>query len=180
MLQNNKEKMLSFIHKRYRNDLITNEILKGTGIILDEIEKDTLEIKEQNIIETATWGLDIFEKDLNINNRASPYEQRRELISAKLRGSGKLDLKLIKDTLDAYTNSDVDVKFTGIIEITFINILGKPPNIDDVYRTIEEIKPAHLGLKYVFIYRTHQELSKYTHDYLSQYSHNDLRSMKGV
>lgn len=82
--------------------------------------------------------------------------------------------------LDAYTNSDVDVKFTGIIEITFINILGKPPNIDDVYRTIEEIKPVHLGLKYIFIYRTHQELSKYTHDYLSQYSHNDLRSIKGV
>ena len=172
----NKEKILKLLHRILRNDVIANEIARTTGNYIDNIEFDISDVQQQFFLDTATWGLDIFEKELDIVTISSKsYSDRRSVISAKWRGAGKLTLELIKQTADAFVNGDVEVTFTGTIEIDFTSEIGRPPNIEDVYKAIEDIKPAHLGVKYIFRFRTHSEVGQYTHGQLSTYSHIGIR-----
>lgn len=178
---NNQDKILKLLHKVFRNDRITNEISKVTGYQIDRIELQILDIDHQFFLDTATWGLDIFEKELNLEHvSAKPESERRSVISAKWRGAGKLTLELIKQTVNAFINGEVDVVFTGIIEINFSSQIGRPPNMNDVYRAIEDIKPAHLGVKYIFRYRIHQELKEYLHWELQAITHNEIQSREDL
>ena len=173
---NNREKILLLLHKIFRNDKITNEIAKSTGYKIDNIEIQIPDIENQFFLDTATWGLNIFEKELALENVSSKtYDDRRSLISAKWRGTGKLTLELIKQTVDAFTNGIVEVTFTGTINIEFVSEIGKPPNMNDVYKAIEEIKPAHLSINYTFKYRTYDEARAYTYWELQAVTWNELR-----
>lgn len=128
----------------------------------------------QNYISMATWGIDIFEKDLNIvSNKDKDIIERRNIIKAKLRGSGKLTLKKIKITCNTF-GLEIDAIFNGRLLIKFTNIIGIPKNYKDVVSAIEDIKPAHIAIEYYFRYRTHKELNLYTHKYLKNYTHKEL------
>lgn len=100
------------------------------------------------------------------------------VIKARRRGKGKLTLELIKRTVEAYTYAQTEVKFDGIIHIAFTSVYGRPPNMEDVYATIENIKPAHIPVEYTFRYRTHDDIRNCmaTHQKLSEITHEEIRS----
>jgi hypothetical protein len=110
-------------------------------------------------VDTATWALAIYEKELGIlTDISKPLSDRRSVIKSKMRGSGKIDAVLLKIVADSYTNGGVEVSFNGAITITFVAVHGIPPNLDDLKAAIEEIKPAHLRLQYIFTYITFGQL----------------------
>ena len=143
-------------------------------------EADIDDLCRQLNIDTATWALAIYEAELGITiDPSKPMTERRSAIKAKMRGHGKVDAALIKLVADSFTNGDVDVHFSsssGTIEITFTNVVGLPPNIEDLQAAIDEIKPAHLAVLYVYLYNQHQQLAHYTHQQLSAFTHEQLRS----
>lgn len=121
-----------------------------------ELLKSSIDdIRKQLVVDTATWGLRIYEKDLKIQTDLNKsIDERRSVIKSKMRGQGNVGASLIKLVVDAYTNGNVEVSFNGKINITFMSIRGVPPNLNDVYKSVEEIKPAHLDAVYVFTYTT--------------------------
>jgi len=136
-----------------RNSIVLNEILSVESDALIERDLTIEDLEKQLSINTATWALDIYEKALNIKTDLSKsYEDRRSVIKSKYRGSGKVDRDLIKLVVDSYTNGDIDVQFDGSIIIKFNNIIGTPPNINDVYNSVEDISPCHLNIVYQFAY----------------------------
>ena len=46
----------------------------------------------------------------------------------------------------------------------------------ELERVIEEIKPAHLGVSYEFLYTIHQELKPWTHSQLNAWTHEGIRA----
>lgn len=117
---------------------------------------------EQLLIDTATWGLTIYEQELEIKTDVNKsYEERRSAIKSKLRGMGKVDSSLIKLVSDAHTNGDVEVTFDGRINIEFISFYGVPPNKKDLEMALEEIKPAHLDIEFIYNYLTWNEFDEY-------------------
>lgn len=119
----------------------------------DDVNAKLDDIRKQMDINTATWGLSIYEKELNIKTDISkPYSERRSVISSKWRGSGKIDATLIKMVADAYTNGNVDVSFNGTINIKYNSTLGIPPNLQDLQNALDDVKPAHLRIAYEFAY----------------------------
>lgn len=140
--------------------MLCEVLSKRAEDICDKID----EVYSNNFLQTSTWGVNIFENELSIKSVSNKeIEDRRAIISAKWRGAGSLTLEVIKNTVSAYTNADIEVGFgeDGVINIEFISVYGIPKNMEDVYNTIEEIKPAHLGVKYVFRYRTWGDLKGY-------------------
>lgn len=142
------------------------EIFKVDSEQINLLFSDIADIRNQLSIDTATWGLVIYEKELKIKtNLNKPFSERRSVIKSKLRGSGKVDHIQIKLVADAYTNGNVLVSFNGHIVIKFTSTFGVPTNVDDLKNALEEIKPAHLAIDYEFRYVTYDMLNAKYVDY---------------
>lgn len=136
-----------------RKSVLVQEKFGAEEIEFGNREARLEDIRLQMSIDTATWGLVIYENELNIpTDLSKSYEDRRAVIKSKWRGSGKVDRTLIKSVADAFTNGACDVGFDGSIVVKFNSFHGVPDNLDDVKNAIEEIKPCHLPVKYEYTY----------------------------
>lgn len=110
----------------------------------------------QAFIETATWGLMYWENEYGIEtNLNSSYEERREIIKAKKKGSGTTTKEMIKNVAETFSGGEVNViednknySFT----VQFVGVKGIPKNMQGFKNMLEDIKPAHLSysFKYTF------------------------------
>lgn len=129
------------------------EIFKADGEQINLLLSDIEDLKKQLNVDSATWGLIVFEKELKIKTDLNkPLSERRSVIKSKMRGSGKVDHIQIKLVADAYTNGNVLVSFNGHIIVKFNSNYGIPPNLDDLKNALNDIKPAHLAIDYEFNY----------------------------
>lgn len=114
---------------------------------------------KQCFIDTATWGLSLWENEYGIETDLSKsYEERREVLRAKKRGQGTVTKKMIKATAEAFSGGEVDVieypdKYYFVVK--FIGQKGIPKNLQVFRNMLETIKPAHLGIKFDFILITY-------------------------
>lgn len=107
-------------------------------------------------------------------------EYRRERIAAKLSGIGTTTKAMITDTASRYSNGEVEViednphsKFT----VRFVGTIGIPANMEDLKKTIEEIKPAHLAVIYEFMYNTWSGVCSVSWEQAAQYTWEDIRTV---
>lgn len=111
---------------------------------------------------TATWGLSLWEKFLDLESYAGkPADQRRSRIISKMRGLGTVTVQMMKNVAEAYDGGAVDITEQAPLyqfTVEFIDTRGIPPNLDDLKAAIEEVKPAHLAVVYKFRYLIWDEL----------------------
>ena len=171
--------LIDFLRKNYANSPEVAHLQDVLNNESEALKTAQTELFEQFHIDSATWGLTAWEKALEINTDASKsYEFRRERIRAKIRGTGTVTVKMIKDTAISYSNGEVEVieyPEEYRIVIKFVGTIGLPPNMEDLIITIEEIKPAHLSVTFEYTYNTHNELKRFTHLQLAEYTHQQLR-----
>ncbi len=164
------DKIINFINKIFRNDDITKHIARISQTQIENVEIKITDIQSNIFLDTATWGMSIFENELDIEYiEDKTLEERKAIISAKWRGAGKLTLELIQDTVKAYTHNVVNVRFNGTIILDFSDKIGKPNNLDSLMKSIEDIKPAHLGVEYIFKYRKWIDIKPFTWQTMSKY-----------
>ena len=175
------DKVINFINKIFRNDDISKHIAKISQAELENVEIKITDIESNIFLDSATWGTNIFEKELDIEYvEDKTIDERKSIISAKLRGAGKLTLELIQDTVKAYTTNVVSVRFNGIIIIDFSDKIGVPNDIDSLMKSIEDIKPAHLGVDYIFRYRKWKDLNQFMWKTISKYSWKDAKEKEEI
>lgn len=155
--------------------------IQGEGNALEQLVE---ELGKQLYIDTATWGIERWERLYGIaTNKNKNISFRRTLVKAKMRGTGTTTISLIKNVAESFVNGDVDVVEHNDeyrLEIIMISVIGIPPNMDDLKLAIEEIKPAHIAVDYTFRYRTHDEIraSGATHNQLATVTHEQIRQEK--
>ena len=164
----------------YDNDItrpIQNSFTVEADLINDKVEI-TL---EQFFVDSATYGLDKWEKMLGISKNNFDIQTRRENIKAKMRSRGTTTVSVIKNICEAYSNGIVEeiVNHSDYsIIIDFVGTIGIPKAFAELDKAIEEIKPAHLAHSYKFNYNTHGDLSNYTHEQLANYTHDEIRNSR--
>ena len=162
----------------YDNDItkpIQNSFTVEANSINDEVE-NTL---NQFYVDSATFGLNYWEKMLGISKNNFDTQTRRENIKAKMRSRGTTTLSVIKNICEAYSYGEVEVivnhsDYSFIVN--FVGSIGVPKAFAELDKTIEEIKPAHLAHSYKFNYNTHKDISIYTHEQLANYTHDEIRN----
>ena len=162
----------------YDNDItrpIQNSFTVEANSINDEVE-NTL---NQFFVDSATYGLDKWEKMLGISKNTFDIQTRRENIKAKMRSRGTTTVSVIKNICEAYSNGTVEIivnhsDYSFVID--FIDTIGIPKAFDELDKTINEIKPCHLAHSYKFNYNTHLDISNYTHEQLANYTHDEIRN----
>ena len=86
------------------------EIYRTQGYEVGQLQHDLEDLIDQCYIVTATWGLSRWEQMLGVaTNMSLTYEQRREILMAKLRGQGTTTRKMIEDTATAFSGGEVKV-----------------------------------------------------------------------
>ena len=127
---------------------------------------------------TATWGLTLYEREYGIQPDVSkPWEQRLAVWRAKRRGQGTTTKELLELMASSFTGGGVEVREQAaqyLVEICFGEI-GRPPNVEDLERSVREVLPAHLRIGFLFRWRTHGELQPHTHRALAGHTHAELR-----
>lgn len=160
------------------------EIYRTEGYEAGQLKHDLADLLDQCFIFTATWGLVLWEQMYGVDtNLALSYEQRREILMARLRGQGTTTRKMIQETAAAFSGGEVQViednPHSHFI-IRFVGVKGIPRNMQAFIGMLEEIKPAHLSYEFQYTYTVWDNLSGFTWDGLSGRTFEDVRVMEGV
>lgn len=165
----------------YSNSAEAAAIQDGFQAAVDDLWASAQAATAQCFVATATWGLDQWEAYLSLPMVSTLTEQvRRERIISKLRGSGVSTRSLVERVAESYYNGDAEVteQFADYtFTVRFLSTRGQPPGLEQLQAAIEEVKPAHLAVIYVFLYTMHDELTPYTHAQLAASTHEQLRTL---
>ena len=125
------------------------ELQKVAGQEVDQLRHSIDDLLAQMFVDTATWGLSLWEHELGLTvDPTRPLERRREQIKAKLRGSGTTTVFLIQSVAEAYSGGEVEViEHPGDYHFTvrFVGVRGIPQNMAGLMRALNEVKPAHIS-----------------------------------
>jgi uncharacterized protein YmfQ (DUF2313 family) len=156
--------MFSYLPQYYETSRVMQADMQAKGVEMDLLYQALDETLEQFFVRTATWGLDFWERELGIEtDRLKPVEQRRAVVESKLRGAGKFSGRQVANVAEAYAGGKVDVTFqpeAWSFTVSFVDTMGIPPNIDDLKRAIDELKPAHMAVEYKYRYLVWDDLDK--------------------
>jgi hypothetical protein len=170
-----KEKLITNNNKLYQKAIFVDDFYTVVAVVFESVLSRLNETERQLFFDTmGTVGIEIFEKYLGITSPiGASIEERRNNIKANwlaTRGK-KFTLKMIEEICLAWDRGRVDVSFTsGKIKIAFLEIYGVPSFIENLKKTIEKIKPAHLP--YEFIYQLHTWGDVKTHTWEFFKTHN--------
>lgn len=139
--------MLKYLPAYEGSSKIFQDLIDVEAIELDNKISNIEDFMKQLSIDTATWGLAIYEDELGIRcDINKSLEERRSVIKSKWRGTGKVDSKLIKIVAETFVNGNIEVIFNNRIILRFTDVNGIPSKTEDMKKQLDEIKPAHLNL----------------------------------
>lgn len=125
-------------------------ILKVIGDELDNLNSNIEDLEKQLFPQTCTWGIDLWEEFLGINNKDKTLEARRALVIAKLTGSNVLNKKRFREIVRNYTKDNLADILYYYDKYTFAVKSYVDYNTIGLNELIEEIKPAHLAYFFIF------------------------------
>ncbi|MNB98372.1 hypothetical protein D3C75_456210 [compost metagenome] len=170
-----KDNLTKNLHKLVRNDPLTNEINGSIGLSMDNFDEQMDDFIAQIDINTATWALPVYEKELGIvTDINKAITERREQVISRWRVTGKTGAAEIKLVADSYLNGDVEVVLDNGVTIEFTSIYGVPTGIEDLKKVLHSIVPAHLRVNYTFRYALYSEYVGHTYNEMKNYTYTQL------
>ncbi len=176
--------LMDYLPSDYRKSLPIVEIQRALEKTWQGAEESGADLREQFFLETATWGLAGWEWMYGIETDVKKSdEERRSAVLARIRGRGTATVEMIRSVSEGFVGGKVAVEEHNdeyFFNIIMLEVIGIPPNIEDLRAVIEEIKPAHLAFFFIYKYNTHGDLRPFTHGQLKAmgYTHEELRNKK--
>lgn len=160
------------------------ELYKTEGYELGYLQHNLRDLFDQCFIVTATWGLVLWETMYGVvTNMSLSYEQRREILMAKLRGQSTTTKQMIEETAAAFSGGEVQVIEDNPHHhfiVRFVGVKGIPRNMQAFINMLEDIKPAHLSYSFEYTYTTWGDIKEMTWGELKNTTWGGLKVMKGV
>ena len=126
-----------------------------------ESEVNKAQLAEQNLlnqlnVDTATWGIELWEKAFGILPSASEtLGTRRARVKSKMRARRVTTVSMIQNVAESFINGTASViehpeKYT--FDIQFDATQQIPSNLAGLSAAIDELKPAHLAYAYAYLF----------------------------
>ncbi|WP_066505539.1 putative phage tail protein [Abyssisolibacter fermentans] len=145
-------KLIDYMPDYYKDILEVEKLISSEQTEINQLKDVLNDVRNQMFVDTATWGLSLWEKDLELENDADlDIEEKRAAIKSKCRSQGKADVYLLQSICDAW-NKGLMVDFNnGAIEVKFSDNKELPLYIEQLKKQIEKVKPAHLVALYEYL-----------------------------
>lgn len=114
----------------------------------EEHEKQRLiiiDICKQLFVESATWGLDDWERVYGLENKHLSIDQRRNLLIVKMRGAQTITEEKLQEIVNLVCPPKNAVVKENTGANTFKVIIDTIDALDEIRRVVEIYKPAHLS-----------------------------------
>lgn len=150
--------LLETISPSWRRTPELVEILRVAGVFADRLAADLARFTAQLSVDTATAGLEDWERALGIQTDLSlSLDWRRSKVKAKLQGLGVTTPKTICSIVERFTGGTAHVeeypdeyRFRVVVD----GVLNQPENMDVMRQSVAEVKPAHLDHEYALRYQS--------------------------
>lgn len=173
-LNKHKVDLSKYVPQFLYNERTLNKIYKAQEEQLALTLWQSEDLLNQGFIDTATWGLSCWEAQYGIKTNVNlSYEERREIVRAKIRGQGMCTKEMLKNVCRSFNGGTVRIientaPYTFTIQ--FIDTKGVPKNVEKLKEVINQIKPAHLLVDYQFKYNTIGYIDDFTVGEISKYT----------
>lgn len=173
-LNKHKVDLSKYVPEFLYNEKTLNKIYKAQEEQLALTLWQSEDLLNQGFIDTATWGLSCWEEQYGIKTNVNlSYEERREIVRAKIRGQGMCTKEMLKNVCKSFNGGTVKIientaPYTFTIQ--FIDTKGVPKNVEKLKEVINQIKPAHLLVDYQFKYNTVGYINDFTVGEISKYN----------
>lgn len=159
LLRTYKVDVLRYLPKFLKSD---GSFKATEDALSEEHEKQRLliiDICKQLFVETATWGLDDWERVYGIEtDKDLPAEVRRENLLIKIQGAQTVTI----NQLEKLINNVVPTDDTTVIENTAPNqfkvVMETAIAIDEVRKVVEHYKPAHLTYSVGYLLKSNSKI----------------------
>lgn len=160
------------------------ELYRTEGYEIGYLQHNLRDLFDQAFIVSATWGLVLWEQMYGVTtNMSLSYEQRQEILMAKLRGQSTTTKQMIEDTAAAFSGGEVQVIEDNPhhhFVVRFVGVKGIPRNMQAFINMLNDIKPAHLSYSFEYTYTTWGDLKGMTWGELKNMTWGKVKVMKGV
>lgn len=142
-----EEMLNSYLPKIYNSSKVVKEINRIDAIELENIYMIVVDILNQFFVETATWGLELWEKEYDIpTNIEDSFDIRRNRIYTKMNARASftkeqaLDLakKFSKKGVAYFTEHNSEYAFTTSFDVEDLI------SYEELINEFNKVKPAHL------------------------------------
>ena len=149
----NIEKLPSY----YRKSKVMQELMQSLELEMERLRSAVQLTENQFFVLLADKNLAEHEKDVGLNpDLSTDLESRRGRVLSRLRGTGTVTKTMIKNVAASFVNGEIEITeypSQYLFSVAFTSKQGIPYNLTDIQNMIEEIKPAHLAVEYIFTYR---------------------------
>ena len=176
--------LMAYLPAYYRDSRVVRAIQNALAEEIGNLRYAQDDVLRQFFVYTATWGLDLWEKILDLPvDTTRPAERRREIIIAKLRGAGTTTKQMIINAAAAFSGGEVDVieypaEYRFVVK--FIGVKGIPPNMAGFIAMLEQIKPAHLTYSFEYTYTVWDNLRVLAWSQAGTRTWNELKVYEGA
>lgn len=135
------------------------EVAAAAGIlwVLGEVMRArVLDWLLQLRVDTATWGLSIWEQRYGITPKATDTDaDRRGRIKAKMRGAQTVTAAMLENLVNSYVDGEsniTEIPAENKLMIQFNGAFGVPANIASLSAALLEVMPSHVAYAYLYRY----------------------------
>ena len=164
---------------RYLSSPEVCEIADALQPELDAMQDAIDDVLAQLTLDTATWGLVLWERDYGArSNLSQTYQERRDHVRSKLRGVGTVNCAALESIAASYVSGETtvtEVPEEYLLRVAFRGVYGVPSNLQDLKNVLRTMRPAHLALAYIIRYRLWSEAAAYTWSRLGTHTWFDVK-----
>jgi uncharacterized protein YmfQ (DUF2313 family) len=167
LLRTNAVDLMRYLPAFLASDPVFSDAQKSLSTEHEKQRQLLIDIAKQFFVETATWGLDDWERIYGLTHDDSDgYQVRRERLKLKIQGIGTVTLKVI----NTLVNSVVPTNDATVVENVAPNVirvdLATAINAAQVRKIIDVYKPAHLTC--IISHKIWADMSVYIGGYIVQ------------
>lgn len=144
----------------YRKSKIVEELYTAVQKILDKISAD-ISAEDLSLFITTTTDFTLHEKDVGLPAITADNETKRARVIARIQGNSVLTKSALYELIDIYdkTGCTITEDFANYtVTVLFDGRKGKPYNFNEIQSVVDEVKPAHIQIKYAFERNTWNDL----------------------
>lgn len=146
-VEHRRQEMMDSLPPYYQESPEANAIMHGNAWEIERKRAEAQDLLNQFFVSTATWGLDYWDRVLDLEPQPRmTIEKRRSRIIAKLGGAATATKEYLEGVINAYTRDgsakiyEFNKEYRFEAEVTASQLL----DAGVIYREIDQLKPAHL------------------------------------